>query len=128
ITTKVVGAMKEEEKAQKYRDYFDWSEPLGRCPSHRLLAILRAENEGIIRVKIEIEDDRAIGNIEREIIRTNNSTTQQLQLAVQDAYKRLLFPSLSNETLKSAKVKADESAIQVFSKNLKQLLLGSPLG
>ena len=128
ITTKVISTMKEHEKAQKFRDYFEWSEPLSRCPSHRLLAILRAENEGIIRVKTEIDEDKAITNIEREIIRANNSTTRHLQLAVQDAYKSLLFPSLSNETLKSAKIKADESAIQVFSKNLKQLLLGSPLG
>ncbi|HUH47618.1 MAG TPA: Tex-like N-terminal domain-containing protein, partial [Arenibacter sp.] len=128
ITTKVVPTKKDDEKVQKFRDYFDWSEPLNRCPSHRLLAILRAESEGIIRVKIEVDDEKARSNIEREIIRSNNSTTEHLQLAVQDAYKRLLFPSLSNEILKSAKVKADESAIQVFSKNLKQLLLGSPLG
>lgn len=128
IVTKVVGSSKDDEKAQKFRDYFDWNEPLNRCPSHRLLAILRAEHEGFIRVKVEIDDDRAISNIEREIIRSNNSTTQHLQLAIQDAYKRLLFPSLTNETLKLAKMKADESAIQVFSKNLKQLLLGSPLG
>lgn len=128
IATKVVPTKKDDEKAQKFRDYFDWSESLNRCPSHRLLAILRAENEGFIRVKIEIDDDKALSNIEREIIRSHNSTTQHLQLAIQDAYKRLLFPSLSNETLKTAKIKADESAIQVFSKNLKQLLLGSPLG
>lgn len=128
ISTKIIATKKEDEKAQKYRDYFDWGEPLNRCPSHRLLAILRAESEGFIRIKIEINDEKALSNIEREIIRSNNSTTQHLQLAIQDAYKRLLFPSLSNEALKSAKIRADESAIQVFSKNLKQLLLGSPLG
>src|SRR5690606_34338094 len=128
ITTKVVSSLKKDEKTQKFRDYFDWSEPLNRCPSHRLLAILRAENEGFIRVKIEIDEDKARNEIEQKIIKSRNATTQHLQLAIQDAYKRLLFPSLSNETLKGAKIRADESAIQVFSKNLKQLLLGSPLG
>ncbi|MEB8346545.1 Tex family protein [Flavobacteriaceae bacterium KMM 6898] len=128
ITTKVIATKKEDEKAQKFRDYFEWSESLGRCPSHRLLAILRAENEGFIRVKIEIDDAKAISKIEDRIIKSNNSCSVQIKLAVQDAYKRLLFPSLSNETLKAAKDKADEGAISVFSKNLKQLLLGSPLG
>lgn len=128
ITTKLVTAKKEEEKAQKFRDYFDWSESLSRCPSHRLLAILRAENEGYIRVKIEIDDDKALNNMENRLIKANNATTPHLHLAIQDAYKRLLYPSLSKEILKSAKEKADDSAIQVFSKNLKQLLLGAPLG
>ncbi|GGW47982.1 Tex family protein [Arenibacter certesii] len=128
VTTKVITAKKDDEKAQKYRDYFDWSESLNRCPSHRLLAILRAENEGYVRVKIAIDDDKAISNLAYRIIKANNSCTPHLQLAIEDAYKRLLFPSLSNEALKAAKVKADESAITVFSKNLKQLLLGSPLG
>ncbi|MGY8915288.1 MAG: helix-hairpin-helix domain-containing protein, partial [Flavobacteriales bacterium] len=127
-SSKVIGTKKEDEKAQKFRDYFDWSESLSRCPSHRLLAILRAENEGFIRVKIEIDDEKAISNIEDRIIKSNNSCSDQIKLAVHDAYKRLLLPSLSNETLKLAKEKADEAAISVFSKNLKQLLLGSPLG
>ena len=136
ITTKVISSKKEDtstalstsEKAQKFRDYFDWSEPLGRCPSHRLLAILRAENEGFIRVKIEIDNDRALEKIEGRILKTNNASAIQQKEAIQDAYKRLLLPSLSNETLKKAKEKADDSAIEVFSKNLKQLLLGAPLG
>lgn len=128
ITTKVITAKKDDEKAQKYRDYFDWSEALNRCPSHRMLAILRAEKEGFVRVKIEIDNDKAISNIAYRVIKSNNACTPHLQLAIEDAYKRLLFPSLSNETLKAAKVKADESAILVFSNNLKQLLLGSPLG
>ncbi len=128
INTKVVKSKIEEEKAQKYRDYFDWSESLSRCPSHRLLAILRAENEGFIRVKVEIDDDRATSKMEDRIIRSNNESATQIEVAIQDAYKRLLFPSLSNETLNLAKEKADESAIQVFAKNLKQLLLGAPLG
>ncbi|WBU87914.1 Tex family protein [Cellulophaga omnivescoria] len=128
ITTKVVGTKKEDEKAQKFRDYFDWSEALKRCPSHRLLAILRAEKEGFIRVKIEIDNDRALDKIESRIIKSNNACSAQIELAIQDAYKRLLLPSLSNELLKNAKEKADADAIAVFSKNLKQLLLGSPLG
>jgi uncharacterized protein len=128
ITTKVIGTKKDDEKAQKFRDYFDWSESLNRCPSHRLLAILRAENEKFIRVKIEIDDDNALEKIERRIIKSRNECAQHIQLAIQDAYKRLLYPSLSNETLKKAKEKADASAIEVFSKNLKQLLLGAPLG
>jgi uncharacterized protein len=121
-------AFSASEKAQKYRDYFDWSEALNRCPSHRLLAILRAENEKIIRVKIEIDDEPAIEKIAERIIKSKNSSTPYIKLAIEDAYKRLLYPSLSNEILKLAKEKADEEAIQVFSKNLKQLLLGSPLG
>lgn len=128
ITTKVIGTKKDDEKAQKFRDYFDWSEALKRCRSHRLLAILRAEKEGFIRVKIEIDNDRALDKIENRIIKSNNACAQQIELAIQDAYKRLLLPSLSNELLKNAKEKADADAIAVFSKNLKQLLLGSPLG
>ncbi|MGV8945403.1 MAG: Tex family protein [Lutibacter sp.] len=136
IITKVVKATKEAtstplstgEKAQKYRDYFDFSEALNRCPSHRLLAILRAENEGFIRVKIEIDDENSIAKIEDRIVNSNNDCTNQLKLAIQDSYKRLLFPALSNEILNIAKEKADDAAIQVFAKNLKQLLLGAPLG
>jgi len=128
LVTKVVGSKKEEEKAQKFRDYFDWSEALKRAPSHRLLAILRAENEGYIRVKIEIDDAYILSKIADRIIKSNNSCTPHIQLALEDAYKRLLFPSLSNEILKLAKEKADEEAIKVFSRNLTQLLLGAPLG
>ncbi|AIY12919.1 Tex family protein [Cellulophaga baltica] len=128
ITTKVVGTKKDDEKAQKFRDYFDWSESLNRCPSHRLLAILRAENEKFIRVKVVIEDERTIEKIEDRIIKNRSSSTTYIKAAIEDAYKRLLYPSLSNETLKLAKEKADAEAIEVFSKNLKQLLLGAPLG
>ncbi len=128
INTKVVKAKIEEEKAQKFRDYFDWTESLTRIPSHRLLAILRAEKEGFIRVKIEIDNERALLKMEDRIIRSNNDCSQQLKLAIQDTYKRLLLPSLSNEALNFSKEKADENAIIVFSKNLKQLLLGAPLG
>ncbi|NLP57122.1 Tex family protein [Lutibacter sp. B1] len=135
INTKVVKVKEDtstplstSEKAQKFRDYFDWSEALNRIPSHRLLAILRAEKEGFIRVKIEIDDERALIKIEDRIIRSNNDCSVQIKKAIQDSYKRLLFPALSNEILNMAKEKADEGAIAVFAKNLKQLLLGSPLG
>ena len=128
ISTKVIKSKMEDENAQKFRDYFDWSESLSRIPSHRLLAILRAEKEGFIKVKIEIDDDKALSNIEDRIIRSNNDCSEHIQIAIQDAYKRLVFPALSNEALQNAKEKADESAITVFAKNLKQLLLGSPIG
>jgi uncharacterized protein len=128
ISTKVVKAKKDDEHAQKFRDYFEWEEALSRIPSHRLLAILRAENEGFIRVKIEIDDARALSHIANKIIKSQNACTNQIERAISDAYKRLLFPSLSNEALHKAKDKADEGAISIFAKNLKQLLLGSPLG
>tara|TARA_R110001606_G_scaffold399054_1_gene580179 strand:+ start:15321 stop:17468 length:2148 start_codon:yes stop_codon:yes gene_type:complete len=121
-------ALSTSSKAQKFKDYFDWNESLKNIPSHRLLAILRAEKEGFIRVKIEIDDEKAIQNMANRIIRSQNDCADQIQLAIQDAYKRLLYPSLSNEALSIAKEKADEDAIIVFSKNLKQLLLGAPLG
>jgi uncharacterized protein len=116
------------EKAQKFKDYFNWSESLSRIPSHRLLAILRAENEGFIRVKIEIDKDRVLQKMEDRIIRSQNECSKHIQLAIEDSYKRLLFPSLSNEALSIAKEKADDAAITVFAKNLKQLLLSAPLG
>ncbi len=128
ISSKIIKSKINEEKAQKFKDYFDWQESLKRIPSHRLLAILRAENEGFIRIKIAIDSDSAIQKIEGNIIRTQNTCAPQIQLAIKDAFKRLLFPSLSNEALSIAKEKADEAAIIVFSKNLKQLLLGAPLG
>src|SRR5690606_3890776 len=128
IATKALKKKAEKDEAQKFRDYFDWEEALSRIPSHRLLAILRAEKEGFIKVKINIDDERALAKIEARIIRSNNACSEQIQIAIQDAYQRLLFPSLSNEALQKAKEKADESAINVFAKNLKQLLLGSPLG
>ncbi|WP_289044516.1 Tex family protein [uncultured Olleya sp.] len=128
ISTTVVKTKKDDENAQKFRDYFEWEEALGRIPSHRLLAILRAEKEGFIGVKIEIDKIKALENIDRRIIKSDNACADQLELAISDAYKRLLFPSLSNEALQNAKEKADQSAISVFAKNLKQLLLGSPLG
>lgn len=128
ISTTVIKTKAADEKSQKYRDYFNFSESLSRCPSHRLLAILRAENEGFIRVKIEIDDEKIIAKIEDRIINSRNDCGWHIKLAINDSYKRLLFPALSNEILMLAKEKADDSAIQVFAKNLKQLLLGAPLG
>ena len=128
ISTKGVKAKITDEKAQKYRDYFDWSESLNRCPSHRLLAVLRAEKEGFIRVKIEIDNERTLEKIERKIIRSQNDCAAQIKLAIADSYKRLLYPALSNEILTKSKEKADTTAIDVFAKNLSQLLLGAPLG
>ena len=128
ISSKVIKKEVDNEKAQKFKDYFDWSESLNRIPSHRLLAILRAEKEGFVRVKIEIDTERTLQKMESRIIRTNNECATQIQLAIQDAFKRLLFSSLSNEALSIAKEKADENAIAVFAKNLQQLLLGAPLG
>ncbi|WP_392348666.1 Tex family protein [uncultured Polaribacter sp.] len=128
ISSTIIKSKINEEKAQKFKDYFDWQESLKRIPSHRLLAILRAENEGFIRLKIAIDSDNVIQKIADTIIRTQNTCAPQIQLAIKDAFKRLLFPSLANEALSIAKEKADEAAILVFSKNLKQLLLGAPLG
>ena len=128
ISSKVIKKEINAEKAQKFKDYFDWSESLPRIPSHRLLAILRAENEGFISVKIEIDSEKVLQKIEDRMVRYQNECATQIQLTIQDAYKRLLFPSLSNEALSIAKEKADAAAILVFAKNLKQLLLGAPLG
>jgi len=128
ISTKVIKTKATEEKAQKFKQYFDWSESLQRIPSHRLLAILRAEEAGFIRVKIEIDSDHTLTRMENRIIRSQNKCATQLKEAIQDSFKRLLFPSLSNEALSIAKEKADTAAIAVFANNLKQLLLGAPLG
>jgi uncharacterized protein len=128
LTSKLIKSKSEDEKAQKYKDYFDWSESLFGCPSHRLMALLRAEKEGFVRVKIEIDTEQAISRIESKIIRSQNKCSEQIQLAIKDAYKRLLAPALSNETLAKSKEKADTNAIQVFAKNLQQLLLQAPLG
>ncbi|MBT0552084.1 Tex family protein [Riemerella anatipestifer] len=129
ITSKITKKAKENEnEAQKYQQYFDWSEVLLKAPSHRLLALLRAENEGFIKLKIEIDNDEAIGFIEKSIIKNNNETAHYISTAIKDAYKRLLEPSIANEILQEAKSKADDKAISIFSENLKQLLLAAPLG
>lgn len=128
ITTKVVKTKKDQEAAQKFSQYFDWAEPLTKAPSHRLLAMLRAENEGFIKLKNDIDIDLAYDMIDEIIIKKQNDSTQHLQLAIEDSYKRLLNPAISNETLQEAKAKADKTAIDVFASNLGQLLLAPPLG
>ena len=129
IFSKVVKAKKEEEEAQKYAQYFDWSEPLNKIPSHRLLAMLRAEKEGFIKVNIDIDKEEILTFMEGSLVKTASpSCAEQIILAAQDAYKRLLEPSISNEILQEAKIKADEKAISIFSENLTQLLLAPPLG
>ena len=129
ISSKVVKTKKEEEEAQKYAQYFDWSEPLNKIPSHRLLAMLRAEKEGFIKVSIDIDKDEILAFMEGSLVKTASpSCAEQIILAAQDAYKRLLEPSISNEILQEAKIKADEKAISIFSENLTQPLLAPPLG
>ncbi|MDC8104328.1 RNA-binding transcriptional accessory protein [Chryseobacterium sp. B21-037] len=128
ISSKVVKAKKEEEGAQKFSQYFEWEESLGRTPSHRLLAMLRAESEGFVKVNIGIDKEEAIDFIENAIIKSKNESSEQIALAIKDSYKRLLEPAISNETLQEAKEKADKKAIEIFSENLTQLLLAPPLG
>ena len=128
ITTKVVKAKKDEADAQKFNQYFDWSEPLSKAPSHRLLAMLRAENEGVIKFKVEVDIDEAYDIIDELVLKGPNTTTEHIQLAIEDSYKRLLNPAISNEVLQEAKAKADLNSIQVFANNLGQLLLAPPLG
>ena len=128
ITTKVVKAKKDEVDAQKFNQYFDWSEPLTKTPSHRLLAMLRAENEGFIKFKVEVDIEEAYDIIDELVLKGQNASTPHVQLAIEDSYKRLLNPAISNETLQEAKAKADANSIQVFANNLGQLLLAQPLG
>ena len=128
ISSKVVKTKKDEEAAQKFSQYFEWEESLGRIPSHRLLAMLRAEAEGFVKTKIEVDKDEALDLIENAILKSNNECTNQIAIAISDSYKRLLEPAISNQTLQEAKQKADEKAIAIFSENLRQLLLAPPLG
>lgn len=128
VTTKVVKKKAEEEDAQKFKQYFDWSEPISKAPSHRLLAMLRAENEGFIKLKVEVDNDEVLDFIEENILKGRNKSTEQVKIAIKDSYKRLLEPAISNETLQEAKAKADIKAIDVFAQNLGQLLLAPPLG
>jgi len=128
IETKVVKAKKDEEGAKKFEQYFEWSEPITKAPSHRLLAMLRAENEGYIKLKVDIEQEEALEFIEGNVIKNKKDTATHLKKAIGDSYKRLLEPAISNETLQEAKAKADASSIQVFAGNLNQLLLAPPLG
>ena len=126
ITSKVIKG--KEEEAIKYKDYFDFSEPLKRCTSHRLLAIRRGEAEGLLKVSISADDEECAERLERNYVRGNNECSRQVQEAVHDAYKRLLKPSIETEFAALSKEKADEEAIRVFAGNLRQLLLAPPLG
>lgn len=129
ITAKVVKGKEKEEDAAKYRDYFDFSEPLKRCTSHRLLAIRRGEAEGILKVTISPEEDEeCTDRLERQFVRGNGECSSQVAEAVKDAYKRLLKPAIETEFSALSKEKADEEAIRVFAENLRQLLLAPPLG
>lgn len=129
ISAKVVKGKETDEAAAKYRDYFDFSEPLKRCSSHRLLAIRRGEAEGILKVSITPSDEtECTDRLERRFVRGNNECSRQVCEAVNDAYKRLLKPAIETEFAALSKEKADDEAIRVFAGNLRQLLLAPPLG
>jgi len=126
ITSKVVKG--QEEEAAKYRDYFGWSEPLKKCPSHRLLAMRRGEKEGFLRVSVKPDETRPLENLTRFFVKGQNESSHQVEMAVKDSYKRLIGPSLETEFSQLSKEKADDEAIGVFAENLRQLLLAPPLG
>ena len=129
ITSKAVKGKSETPEAAKYRDYFEWSEPLKRCTSHRLLAMRRGESEGVLRVTITpANDERATEQVARRYVKSGTRAAEQVEMAAGDAYKRLLRPSIETEFAASSKEQADEEAIRVFATNLKQLLLAAPLG
>ncbi len=128
VITEVQKDKANEEEAQKYEQYFQWDEPLSKAPSHRLLAMLRAEKEGFIKMKVQVAPEDTLPFIEDNLIKSEGETANFLRKTIKDSYKRLLEPSISNEILQEAKNKADEKAISVFSENLSQLLLASPLG
>lgn len=128
ITSKVIKDKKDTEEAAKYSDYFDWSEPLKRCPSHRMLAMRRGEAEGILRISISTDDGDCLFRLRRIRGRGNGRCAKLIEEAVDDSYKRLLQPSIENEFAARSKEKAEEEAIRVFAENLRQLLMSAPLG
>lgn len=129
ITSKVSKGKEKDETAQKYRDYFDFSEPLKKCTSHRLLALRRGEADGILKVSITpADEEECTMRLQRQFVKGNNACSEQVAQAVDDAYKRLLKPAIETEFAASSKDKADEEAIRVFAGNLRQLLLAPPLG
>ena len=128
ISARVIEKMRHEDSAQKFADYFSFSEELRRCSSHRLLAMRRGEEEGILRVGITIDDEPCIERLQRQYVRGNGPCQKLVSEAVDDAYKRLLRPSIENEFAAQSKEKADTEAIEVFKQNLRQLLLAAPLG
>ena len=128
IESKVVKSKKDTDEAQKYSDYFEWEEPLKRCTSHRLLAMMRGQSEGILRISITIDDEEAVSRLQRNYVRGNGDCQRLVSEAVEDGYKRLLLPSIETEFGNISKELADEEAIRVFAENLRQLLLSAPLG
>ena len=128
ITSKVIKKMKDTDEAQKFADYFDFSEPLRRCNSHRLLAMRRGENQGILRVSITIDSEECISRLTRQFVRGHGVCQSLVTQAVEDSFKRLINPSIENEFAALSKERADEEAIKVFTENLRQLLLSPPLG
>ena len=128
IFSKVVKAKADTDEAAKYSDYFDWQEPLKRCSSHRLLAMRRGESEGILRISISPDDEEATERLKRHYVYGNTPCGQLVAEAIEDGYKRLLKPAIETEFAALSKEKADEEAIRVFAENLRQLLLGAPLG
>ena len=128
ITSKVIKKMKDTEEAQKFADYFDFSEPLRRCNSHRLLAMRRGEALGILRVSITIDGEECISRLTRQFVRGHGVCQSLVTQAVEDSFKRLINPSIENEFAALSKERADEEAIKVFTENLRQLLLSPPLG
>ena len=128
IESRVVKGKKDADEAQKYSDYFEWDEPLKRCSSHRLLAMLRGESEGILRLHLTIDNDEAVGRLQRHYVRGQGACQKLVAEAVEDGFKRLLLPSIETEFVNLSKERADEEAIRVFAENLRQLLLSAPLG
>ena len=128
LHSKVLTSKKDETEAQKYRDYFEFGEPLSQSPSHRLLAIRRGEKEGYLMMDINIEKQTAVDDLDRIFLKTSNPNSGEVKKAIEDSFDRLLKPSIENEFRLISKNKADEEAIKVFAENLRQLLLASPLG
>ena len=128
IESKVVKSKKDTDEAQKFSDYFEWEEPLKRCSSHRLLAMMRGENEGILRIHLTIDDEETVSRLQRNYIHGHGPCQKLVAEAVEDGYKRLLLPSIETEFMNLSKEKADDEAIRVFAENLRQLLLSAPLG
>ena len=127
-TVKSTVAKGKKEEGIKYKDYFDWSESLAQAPSHRVLALFRGENEGILNLNLTGPDEDVLNRVERRFLTGNNACAKQVGLAIQDGYKRLLMPAMETEMRAEAKKRADEEAIRVFAENIRQLLLAAPLG
>ncbi len=128
IAASVIKSKAESEEAQKFKDYFDWKEPIKKTPSHRLLAMRRAEKEGFIMLDIAPTEELAVSALENQFVKTSSASGEQVRMAIKDCYKRLLRPSLESELRLETKMQADAEAIKVFAANLKKLMLASPLG